>query len=662
MKKYYIFFALIGMFLCPLAWAQNSPVYKLSSPDNRLILIIENNNGLRYSLKMGHDIIISPSAIRMTMEDGKIWGSKGEVLSISRTTTSEKIYPVAGNNNELSNHYNGLILKYKGNYSVAFRMYNEGMAYRFCGNLPAKDSLIVHSEEASFNLADNPSIILPETNNFTAWELSNVSYSHISDIAQNKYGITPTLFTNEKKKVRIVIAESDLNNYPGMYLRKEGSQMKGFWAAYPKKVVMGSWGNFITVVKERENFLARTSGNHAFPWRIAIVARDDKDLLANDMIYLLAKPQQISDTSWIRPAKATWEWWHCAILENAPFPSGSKNLSTELYKYYIDFAAENKIPYLLVDAGWSNVFNPTELNKKIDIKEVIRYGKKKNVGIWLWTVAATLFQHPHCYLDSISKWGAVGVKIDFFDRDDAQIMPEYENLAKACAERHLMVDFHGCSKPTGLHRAYPNILSYEAMRGEECFKWDTTSNPDYQLQCIFMRMLGGGIDYTPGSMRNSNLNAFKPIDPGLPSSLGTRSHELALFVVLSAPFASLCDSPDEYRKYPDILKYLAEVPTTWDKTIPLQAHVGKYAVIAKKKGKIWYVGGLNAWGQRNVTFDCSFLDKRKKYEAEIFQDKKDCAKDANQYLHMNMDIDRTKTFNIDMASGGGFIMIIREKE
>ena len=242
-------------------------------------------------------------------------------------------------------------------------------------------------------------------------------------------------------------------------------------------------------------------------------------------------------------------------------------------------------------------------------------------------------------MDSISKWGAVGVKIDFFDRDDAQIIPQYENLAKACAERHLMVDFHGCSKPTGLHRAYPNILSYEAMRCAECFKWDTTSNPDYQLQCIFARMLGGGIDYTPGSMRNSTLEKFKPIDPGLPSSLGTRSHELALFVVLSAPFASLCDSPDEYRKYPDILKYLAEVPTSWDQTIPLAARVGEYAVLAKQKGNTWYIGGLNAWGERTIQVDCSFLPQDKKYTIEIFQDKKRSNKNANLYEHKIMDID-----------------------
>lgn len=662
MKKNIIFLLFMEICLCfSFAQAQVSSVYKLSSPNKQLLLTIENGDVLQYSLNLGDKPLINPSTIRMTMDDGAVWGKNGEVIGSSISNTCEKVYPVVGNHRELINHYNELSLKFKQGYSVIFRMYNEGMAYRFCGNFMAQDSLIVAAEEASFNLADDPAVILPETNNFTAWELSNVLYDHVSAIDENKYGITPTLFTNQKRGIRLVVAESDLNNYPGMYLRKEKEGMKGFWAAYPKKIEMGSWGNFITVVKERESYLARTGGNHAFPWRITIVAQDDKELLSNEMIYLLAKPQQIKDTEWIRPGKATWEWWHCAMLEKATFPSGHQNLSTQLYKYYIDFASENKIPYLLVDAGWSNVFNHVDLNKNIDIKEVIRYGKDKNVGIWLWTVAATLFQHPHCYLDSISKWGAVGVKIDFFDRDDALMIPEYENLAKACAERRLMVDFHGCSKPTGLHRAYPNILSYEAMRCAECFKWDTTSNPDYQLQCIFARMLGGGIDYTPGSMRNSTLEKFKPVDPGLPSSLGTRSHELAMFVVLSSPFASLCDSPDAYRTYPDILKFLGEVPTSWDRTIPLQARVGEYVVIAKQKNGVWYIGGLNAWGERDVEVDCSFLPPDKTYTVEIFQDKKNSNKDANLYERKIVDIDNSKVFVQTMASGGGFVMVIREK-
>lgn len=665
--------------------------YTLSSPDKSLTLSITNTTTLHYSLRRNGQAVIHPSAINMTLAGGQlvakqqvgeqerskqvqseqacgeqacgeqVWGEHGEVIGQTTGSTCEKVYPIAGNHRELTNHYNELSLQFKAGYSVIFRLYDEGMAYRFRGNRPAQDSLIVVSEKASFELCDNPSVILPETNNFTAWELSNVLYNSVSDIEELRYGITPTLFSNKKQDLRVVVAESDLNNYPGMYLRKENGSMKGYWAAYPKKVEMGSWGNFITVVKERESYLARTAGNHAFPWRVAIVADDDKDLLSNELIYLLAKPQQLTDTDWIRPGKATWEWWHCAMLENAPFQSGPQHLSTQLYKYYIDFASENQIEYLLVDAGWSSVFNHTEMNPNIDIKEIIRYGKQKSVGIWLWTVAATLIQHPHVYLDSISSWGAAGVKIDFFDRDDAQIMPEYENLAKACAERRLMVDFHGCSKPTGLHRAYPNILAYEAMRCAECFKWDTSSNPDYQLQCIFARMLAGGIDYTPGAMRNATLDKFKPIDPGLPSALGTRAHEMALFVVLSAPFASLSDSPDAYRKNPDVLRFLAQVPTSWDRTIPLTARVGEYAVLAKQKGDTWYVGGLNAWGKRKVTFDCSFLPAGKRYTMEIFQDKEGSNKMATVYERKVMEITAGKTFQMNMASGGGFVMVIQEK-
>lgn len=640
---------------------QKPDAYRLFSPDSSLAITITNDTVLRYSLTKDRSTVIRPSVIRMQMTNGKSWGERGNITGTATGHVDEKVYPVTGNNRELLNRYNELVLRFEAGYSVIFRLYDEGMTYRFCGDRPAQDSLIVASEDATFDLAGDPSAIVAQTDNFTSWELSHVAYERLSAVPELIYGTTPMLFTGRDPSCRIVIAESDLNRYPGMYLRKEGGSMKGFWATYPKKVEMGSWGNFITVVKERENYLARTAGNHAFPWRIVLVAKEDKELLANEMIYLLAKPCQLTDTDWIRPGKAVWEWWHCAILEKAPFESGMENRSTQLYKYYIDFASENRIPYLLVDAGWSNVFDPTELNPRIDIREVIRYGKEKQVGVWLWTVAATLFRNPHQYLDSIAGWGAAGVKIDFFDRDDAQIVPEYENLARACAERRLLVDFHGCSKPTGLHRAYPNILSYEAMRCAECFKWDTSSNPDYQLQCLFTRMLAGGIDYTPGAMRNSTPDRFEPVDPGLPSSLGTRCHELALFIVLSSPFVSLCDSPDAYRDYPDLLNYLAEVPVSWDRTVPLDARVGKYAVLAKQQGDTWYVGGLNAWGPREVRFDCSFLPPGETYTAELFRDTKASDKNADLYERTVVnEVTDKRTFRIRMASGGGFVLILKK--
>jgi len=444
-----------------------------------------------------------------------------------------------------------------------------------------------------------------------------------------------------------------------MYLQKQDDSMKGFWALYPKKVEMGSWGNFVTVVTERTDFITRTTGDHKFPWRIIIVSDDDRQLLTNNMIFLLAKSQQIKNTDWIKPGKATWEWWHCAILEKAPFESGPHKLSTQMYKYYIDFASENKLEYLLVDAGWSNLFKPNELNPKVDIREIIRYGKEKKVGVFLWTVASTLMKYPHKYLDSISSWGAAGVKIDFFDRDDAQIIPQYEELAKACAERKLLVDFHGCSKPTGLNRAYPNILSFEAVRGLECSKWDTSTNPDYRLQFIFSRMLAGPIDYTPGSMRNSNLQNFKPIDPGLPMSLGTRCQELAEYIVINSSLVMLADSPDEYRKYPDILQFLSKVPTTWDDTKVLSAKYGEYAVVAKRKGNTWYVAGMNAWGERKLKVDLSDLfGKNKEISMFTFTDTDKSNENANLYQTNSCKMNTSAPIEVYMASGGGFVAII----
>ena len=655
MKQIYLLISCIFLFSATLV-SQN---YKLASPDKKVKLTIVNDSILSYSLIYHGETVTGFSSLGMTLNTGKRLGYGDKIIMKTNHHEKSIVKLVTGDFKKINNEYNELKLTFDPGYSVCFRLYNEGMAYRFEAEGQAADSITIQSEKAEFRLSDNPAVIFPETNNFTSWELSHKLYNAMSDIDNGKYGITPVLFDNKRQGLKVVIAESDLNNYPGMYLQRQGGSMMGFWALYPKEVVMGSWGNFVTVVKERTDYIARTTGNQTFPWRIIIVSDDDRELLTNNMIFLLAKPQQIENTDWIKPGKAAWEWWHCAILEKAPFENGYKNLSTQLYKYYIDFAAENKIEYLLIDAGWSNLFKPNELNPKVDVKELIRYAKGKEVGVILWTVASTLMKYPHQYLDSISSWGAAGVKIDFFDRDDAKIIPQYEELAKACAERKLLVDFHGCSKPTGLNRAYPNILSFEAVRGLECSKWDTSTNPDYRLQFIFSRMLAGPIDYTPGSMRNSNLKNFKPIDPGLPMSLGTRCQELAEYVVIRSSLIMLADSPDEYRKYPDILNYLSQVPASWDETRVLSAKVGEYAVVAKRKGKTWYVAGMNAWGERKLNVDFSFLGRNKTINSQLFTDTEISNDDPNQYQSKNITLNTSKPLEVYMASGGGFVTIIR---
>ena len=632
----------------------------LSSPDGMMTATIKTSP-LRYTVSYKGKKVLDTARPTITMEN-QTWGID-KPLSYDFRSVNDTVYPLYGKQNRLIDHFNELTLTYP-NYKVIFRAYNEGIAYRFVGTGCPSDSLVVLSETAPFPFHNDPTVYFGDTITYTSWEIDNKYYEHVSQIPQLRYCQTPTPFVDKKNKLTYVIAESDLFNYPGMFLRKEGNNLTGHWAYSPSKQQLGSWG-WVLVATERHPWLTRTTADHAFPWRIFMATDDDRTLLTNELVYLLAEPSRITDTDWIRPGKATWEWWHCHILENAKFDY--THLSTQLYKYYIDFAAENGIEFLLVDAGWSDLFHPDEPRPQTDVKEIIRYGKSKGVDTWLWIGAAAFIwdrvsNQPNHFLDLIASWGAVGVKIDFFDRDDNLMQIEYEALAAECAKRHLMVDFHGCSKPTGLQRTYPNVLNFEAVRGEECCKWDTTSNPRYRSEFIFSRQLAGPMDYTPGSMRNCNRDVFVPRDPGLPSTLGTRSQELALFVILDQPYAMLCDSPDEYRKYPDILHFLSAVPTDWDRTIALEAKVGSKAIMAKQKGNQWFVGGLTAWNELDTAIDFSFLQPDTDYTAILFSDVPECAQNAALYHCDTLTINSQTRLPVHFASGGGCAIMLTPKQ
>jgi len=639
MKKLY-FLALVGA----VCMSCGHKAISLSSPDNQIQVIIHPTT-LSYQLLYAGDTITDEATLSLTLENGDKWD--GGSVYHKRTQSHEGVvHPVIGKNAAIADNYNELRLQY-GAYDVIFRAYNEGFAYRFVAYGREVDSITIVTEQAEFPVRKDPKIIFGETNNLTAWELSNKVYEHVSDIDSGHYAITPTVLLRDTS-LTLVIAEADLHLYPGMYVQKSDKGLVGYWARSPKKIVMGSWGNFVTVVAEREDNLATVPGNHAFPWRVIIPTKDDKSLLNNELIYLLAASCKIDDTSWIKAGKASWEWWHCF-----------EPRTTELYKYYIDFSAENNLEYMLVDAGWNNLFRPTELNPKVDMHEVLRYGQEKGVGVWLWMAASTLMHEPHHYLDTLAAWGAVGLKIDFFDRDDDEVMYWYDELARAAAERKLLIDFHGCSKPTGLNRTYPNVLNFEAVRGQECNKWDTSTSPDYRMQFIYGRGLAGPMDYTPGAMRNCYPEQFKPIDPGMPFGQGTRSQELALYVLLDDYFAMLADSPADYRAEPTILQFLSDVPVVWDKTVPLDGRVGRKAVVAKQSGDTWYVGGMCSWTPETVTVAFDFLEKGRRYSMQVYRDKMEDTKDASQYIYEEKTITADDKMTVEMARGGGFVMVIK---
>jgi len=422
------------------------------------------------------------------------------------------------------------------------------------------------------------------------------------------------------------------------------------WANYPRVVddPENIFSNHLPII--RYNYIARTEGTRTFPWRGFFISSEDKSLLNNNLVYLLAEPNRLEDVSWILPGKTAWEWWHKAMLEGVDIPFGNRNLGLELYKYYVDFAAKYKLEYMTLDAGWRESY----------IKELCEYAGKKNVKIFAWTWASKVLEDPE-WLPRMKEAGVYGLKIDFFERNDQVAMRWGHHLAQRLADLKMVALYHGCPVPTGLNRTYPNILNFEAVRGAECNFWDRGSDPAYHVQFPFIRMLAGPIDYTPGSMRNKTKSEFAPVDrPNIvPSSMGTRAHELAMYVLFDQWLAYLCDAPTEYEKYPDIMTFLSEVPTVWDRTLPLDAQLDEYVLIARQKGNEWYVGGMNNWTSRSLNIDFSFLPAGRKFTATIYRDGENTSENPVQYVCETKQIDSESVLTINMASGGGFVISIK---
>jgi len=628
----------------------------VSSPDSRLKIEVNIKDSLTYRVLYKGREVIAHSAIGLNLQD-KYLGRNAVIKSIESGSTDKTIEPLYGKFNKLEEKYNELKINFEENYSLIVRAYNEGVAYRFVTDI--EGDIIVKDETVNVNIMQDPQVIFPETDNYTSWELMYIDYASASSITNGKKAITPVLY-NLPDGTNLVVAESDVRDYPGMYLMKNENGFNSNFARYPDSTAIGSWG-FVSVVQTTHDYIAHTTGKRKFPWRVFIITDDDRELLTNEIIYKLAEPQLFDETEWIKPGKAAWEWWHDAMLPGADIPSGMDNRNTALYKYYVDFAAEFNLEYLMIDAGWSNLFDLKKTNPKIDIKEVINYAKSKNVRVFLWCTAISLTDRADEFMEMLHDWGVAGIKVDFFDRDDQLAMNWYETIAKKAAKYKLLVNFHGCSKPTGLQRTYPNVINFEAVRGEECSKWDLTANPKHHVTFPFIRMLGGPLDYTPGAMRNRSPQMFKPLDPGFPMAQGTRSHHLAMFVIFDQYFAMLCDSPTEYRKYPDIMKFLSDVPVDFDNTRVLSAKVGEYALMAKQKGEKWYVGGMTDWTARSLDIDFSFLPEGEKYTAEIYRDADNSNIYADQYIYESEEVDHKTIRNIKLAAGGGVAVRLIKK-
>lgn len=645
-------------------WANAQKGIELKDPSGKIQLNVMLGNTVTYSVSHGEDVIIETSPVSMTLTDGTVLGKEPRLKKKKYRTENQMIYPPIYRKQSIKDHFNELTLEFKGGYSLVFRAYEDGVAYRFISDL--KKPFMVESEQAVFNLPNNPKVFAatPKGRKIDGVENQYHSsfqntYRHVelSKWDKSRLAFLPVLSESKNGK-KVCITEADLLNYPGMFL-KVSSDNKGFYgefAAYPKDIsveVRGLKG----MVKTREPYIAKVEGKTVFPWRVMVISEKDTDLLCSDMVYKLATPAAEADYSWIKPGKVAWDWWNDWNLYGVDFRAG---VNTETYKYYIDFASKFGIEYVILDEGWA-VAGPADLFQivpEIDMEELIRYADSKKVGLILWAGYRAFDLDMERVCKHYSAMGIKGFKIDFMDRDDQYMVDFNRRCAETGAKYKLLIDLHGTHKPTGLQRTYPNAINFEGVHGLEEMKWAQpgTDQVTYDVTMPFIRMVAGPLDYTQGAMNNANKENFKAVYSE-PMSQGTRCRQLAQYIIFDSPLNMLCDAPTNYLKEAECTKFIAAIPTVWEETKALCGEVGKYLAMARQKNDVWYVGALTNWDSRDMELDLSFLGEGE-YKAEIFEDGINADRVGKDYKRKVIPVPADRRLKIHMVSGGGHVMRI----
>lgn len=636
--------------------------YSVVSPNGKLKAEITVGELVEYSLSHAGDQLLNNSTISMTLTNGVELGANSRVLKSKTRLVKNEIEAINYKKNIVTDNYNELEIFFRGNFSLIFRAYNDGLAYRFSTNM--KESFYVKNEQVVFNFPDNLKAFIPYVNNgngqkdtfekqfYNSFE-NTYQYINIGDWDRERLAFLPLLVEGPNGK-KICITEADLLNYPGLYLsnRNKSNSLVGVFAPYPKEIKQGGHNNLQGEVKLSEPFIAKCEGKTEFPWRAIIVSENDYELTNNDMVYRLASPNKLADVSWIKPGKVAWDWWNAWNLFNVDFEAGINN---ETYKYYIDFASANGIEYVILDEGWS-VRGEADLLKvipEIDLPMLIDYAKNKNVGLILWAGYWALNRDIEGVCKHYSNMGIKGFKVDFMDRDDQPMVDFHAKTAEIAAKYGLMIDYHGTYKPTGLQRTFPNVINFEGVHGLEQMKWASTDvdQVTYDVTIPFIRMVAGPLDYTQGAMRNATKDNYRPVNTEAMSQ-GTRCRQLAQYVIFESPINMLCDSPSNYLLEMESTKFISEIPTTWDETIALNGEVSKYLSIARRKGDTWYIGAMTNWDSRTIDLDLSFLGEGN-FKAEVFKDGVNANKVAKDYVKDIINISLQKTMTVNMAPGGG---------
>ena len=635
--------------------------FDVVSPDGTLKASIVVGDEITYSISKNGDEILAPSEISMKFSDGTSFNADGYRKMLRQTVDNMLTSPLY-RKSDISEKYNELALTFK-TFKLIFRAYDSGVAYRFQSLKKGEYQVVEETSEFAFPADWNAWIPYVKQNKkgksqfFNSFE-NTYLYTSLSAWNSGSYAFLP-LMVETPQGYKVNIMESDLLNYPGMYLSNADCDtvMEAVFAPYPKTVEQGGHNMLQSIVTETEDYIAKCTGPTSFPWRIISVSSHDKEMLDNDLVWLLGTPADPSvDWSWIKPGKVAWEWWNNWNITGVDFKAGVNN---DTYKYYIDFASRNGIEYIILDEGWAVNLKADlfQVIPEINLPELVAYASERNVGLVLWAGYWAFEKDMERVCEHYSKMGIKGWKVDFMDRDDQYMVDFYHRCAQTAAKYNMFLDMHGGFEPSGLSRTYPNVLNYEGVYGLENMKWYKGHDQvTYDVTIPFIRMAAGPMDYTQGAMLNAGKKAFS--NNSEPMSQGTRCRQLGMYVVYESPFNMLCDTPIHYEREQECTDFIAAVPTVWDETVALDGKVGDYVVIARRKGDEWYVGGLTGWNAHKVEIDLGFLGEGS-WTVELFSDGVNVDRNAKDYRKTVFTAEKTMT--VEMAPGGGFAAKITKK-
>ncbi len=638
--------------------------YELKSPDGKIATNIRVGETLTYDIQVDGRQVMAPSALSMQLSSGKTWGEQAKVKKARRSEIQAEIATPFTRQTSVQDHCNVLTLEFSGNYSVEFRAYDNGVCYRFASR--EKKPFEVMQEGVEFNFTTDPTCTVPYVAHFKATNKPEAQFKNsfenyyetkpLSQLDGKRYSFLP-LVVDAGEGVKLCITESHLENYPGLYLVADGKRFRGLNAPYPKDLKQGGHNNLQMLVQTTYDYIAKVEAPRTFPWRITMVSRKDIEMTQNNLSYILGAPSRVEDISWIRPGKVAWDWWNDWNISGVDFKSGINNAT---YKYYIDFAAQKGIEYVILDEGWA-------VNKKadlmqvvpaIDLKELVAYAKQKNVGLILWAGYWAFDRDMENVVRHYSEMGIKGFKVDFMDRDDQPMTDFYYRAADMCARYKMLINFHGAFKPAGLNRTYPNAINFEGVAGLEQMKWAKADCDQmlYDTQIPFIRQAAGPMDYTQGAMLHAIKGKYVA-NYSMPMAQGTRCHQLGLYMILESPLSMLCDNPSNYLNLGGpCTDFIAQVPTVWDETRALLGEMGEYIVMARRKGDTWYVGGITNWTARDVNVPTDFLGEGN-WKMESFLDGVNAHRRADDYaFKAGQPVQKGTALKLHMAPGGGFAL------